>query len=199
MKDNYGVFLNGALAYKDDGSLLFERTVSSELAKQLLLFVQDRESMSINLCSYDKFYAMSLDRKYDLHLHEKYDDPKPCLLDSNKEFPSLHMIHVLGDPDMIDKIWVNVEKMCKKHGATLARNLPTDIAITHPNATKGYAVRGVGIFPHPHSYLNRLILQGTHSLSVNTNSNITNTGTGDLQVEETRHRETRLCDRRLRK
>ena len=105
--------------------------------------MQDRESMSINLCSYDKFYAMSLDRKYDLHLHEKYDDPKPCLLDSNKPFPSLHMIHVLGDPDMIDKIWPNVEQMCKKHGATLARNLPTDIAITHPNATKGYAVQEI--------------------------------------------------------
>ena len=53
------------------------------------------------------------------------------------------MIHVLGDPDMIDKIWPNVEQMCKKHGATLARNLPTDIAITHPNATKGYAVQEI--------------------------------------------------------
>ena len=87
VKDNYGVFLNGALAYRDDGSLLFERTVSSELAKQLLHFVQDNESMSINLCSYDKFYAMSLDRKYDLHLHEKYDDPKPCSIGFEQTVP----------------------------------------------------------------------------------------------------------------
>jgi len=146
VSDNYGVFLNGALAYSHDGSLLFEKRVSNDLAVELFRLAESNSSISLNLCSHDEFLAPDLEEKYALHLHDKYDDPYPSKLKKGYKtvkFPALHMIHVLADPDVVDSIWTKVQALCKKHGATLARNLPTDIAITHPEATKGHAVSAI--------------------------------------------------------
>jgi len=142
-----GVYLNGATVYNDKGVLSRERNLEENLTRSLLKFVQPlRDKVSLNVVSYDAFYSPDITEPWAKYLHTEYHDPNPqSLIGGYKatELPKVHLLHVCGDATTIDGIIPKVEAICKPFGAMVARNLPTDIAITHPSADKGDALRAI--------------------------------------------------------
>jgi hydroxymethylpyrimidine pyrophosphatase-like HAD family hydrolase len=176
-----GIYLNGAIVYGSNGSLLSERAVDSKLTvrmshvacfpffrfipfvtqAEVIQFAKTHSKCGINLCCGDDFFCCS-ERKVVMHLHNVYADPKPILLEGGYEAQNIRtvhlvcahtprsrhilsgltqtqlvsQIHVLTKAEDQDAIYDDLVKITNKYGFLLSRNLPTDLAITHPKAHK---------------------------------------------------------------
>lgn len=67
-----------------------------------------------------------------------YGDPKPQICAEADQVNSVQLIHIVGRSADIDRL----ESVCRERigaRAAVARNLPTDLVITHPSAHKGHA------------------------------------------------------------
>jgi len=148
LKKRAGVYINGAVAYDKNGNLIHERRIPPRSGMSIIKYVQMRSDIAINIVSYDKYFSPDIKEEWAMHLHEKYDDPKPEPLKRGyntyvEELPPLHMIHIISDPYLIDTAWSDIVQICEDEGLYCARNLPTDIAVSHPEATKSFAVSTV--------------------------------------------------------
>eukprot|EP00966_Prymnesium_polylepis_P019804 456469-Prymnesium_polylepis.1 len=70
-----------------------------------------------------------------LHLHEDYGDPYPRVGLPERA----QLVHLVGNEATID----GIEDRVRREMSTVAvgRNLPTDLVISHPQATKGDAAK----------------------------------------------------------
>ncbi len=138
-----GIYMNGAIVYGPSGAVLQQHCVDAKLVRAIMAYASGKQIVALNLCSNDDFFMCNPKREMVQHLHEKYADPEPKLLKGGytpSQLPNIHMVHVLTRPEDQDAAYEDVKKLVDKFGYRLCRNLPTDLAITNPNADKSLGV-----------------------------------------------------------
>jgi hydroxymethylpyrimidine pyrophosphatase-like HAD family hydrolase len=145
-----GIYSNGAMVLGRGGKKLYSLNLPKDVVNKVVNLVVEQQvnkkcegvAVLLNDCN-DFFIAVHGKEDFSQHLHRVYHDPKPIDLPvaSTGCFPLTQLIHVVGSPEEIDVLFPLLQDVVGKLGAaSIARNLPTDLTVTSPDAHKGFAV-----------------------------------------------------------
>ena len=146
-----GIYSNGAVVLGVGGEELYALDLPAP-ALELAISISRRQEGTTSVLFNDRstFYYIRQGTEvptegelpdYALHLHRVYHDPCPVAVDRRlPEGASIQLIHIVGDPEVLDCVQVECE-IALTGVASVARNLPTDLVLTHLEAHKGFAVK----------------------------------------------------------
>ena len=147
--DRPGIYSNGAVVLGAGGVELYALDLPS-CALELATSISQRKggiSCDVSVLFNDRstFYYVRQDEteelpRHALHLHEVYHDPRPVAVDKLPDDASIQLIHIVGNSEALDLVQSQCEAELKGVAA-VARNLPTDLVLTHVDAHKGFAVK----------------------------------------------------------
>ena len=145
-----GIYSNGAVVIGKGGKELYSLELPSDaldLAKEICTR-NDSETVSVLFNDRNTFYCLCSSSELEnntlpdfaYHLSRVYHDPLPIGVAQLPDNASIQLIHIVGEPGVLDRIQMECE-VALKDVATVARNLPVDLVITNLDAHKGFAVK----------------------------------------------------------
>uniref|UniRef100_A0A7S0JKK2 Sucrose phosphatase-like domain-containing protein n=1 Tax=Calcidiscus leptoporus TaxID=127549 RepID=A0A7S0JKK2_9EUKA len=131
-----GIYSNGAVVRGAGGAPLYTMDLPAEIVASLIALAKGAGDVCALCNDVDDFWTESLEAPMALHLHDDYGDPYPRAGVPQRA----QLVHLVGAEVTIDGI---EEQVRQEMGAVVAvgRNLPTDLVISHPDATKGEATK----------------------------------------------------------
>ena len=138
-----GVYANGSLVRGADGAELYALDLPEPLVDELEALgaaaaARCAGQVAVITCDRDDHYAREPRAGFARHLHLDYGDPDPI----RGRAPRAQLVHLVGPREAMDALERDARAAVGAR-ASVARNLPTNVTVTHARANKGEAARAL--------------------------------------------------------
>lgn len=130
-----GIYSNGSIVLGKGGKELLVLDLPADVYQRTLDLGQEA-GVAVLPNDRDNFHIADPAAPMALHLHEVYHDPYPLTGCP----PSAQLVHLVGTEEAMDRLEPRLRAAIGAD-ACVARNLPTDLVVSHLDASKGQAAR----------------------------------------------------------